>query len=50
MPNKFFDVVVNNPPDTLFLPPAQLLVAGGVFLFFLLWGVSKLIKVIKEPK
>ena len=50
MPNKFLDLMVNNPPETLFHPIAQMLVAGGVFVFFLLWGVAKLIKVIRGTK
>jgi len=50
MPNKAFDLVVNNPPATLFDPAAQILVAGGILIFFSLWGVAKLIKAIRGTK
>ena len=43
MPNKTLDLVLNNPPATIFALDAQLWVAQGLYLFLVLWGVSRIL-------
>jgi hypothetical protein len=44
MSNKMLDLVVNQPAGPLFDPLAQKVVALGVVVFLLLWGVAKIVK------
>ena len=44
MPNKWLDLVVNQPAGPLFDPLAQKILALGVVGFLLLWGVAKIVK------
>jgi len=44
MHNKMLDLVVNQPAGPLFDPLAQKIVATGLVVFLVMWGVAKMIK------
>ena len=48
MTHKMLDLVVNHPAGPLFDPTAQKIVALGLVAFLLLWGVAKIIKVLRK--
>jgi len=48
MTNKMLDLVVNHPAGPLFDPAAQKIAALGLVTFLLLWGVAKIIKVMRK--
>lgn len=48
MSNKMLDLVVNQPAGPLFDPLAQKLVALGLVIFLLLWGMAKIIGASKK--
>ena len=48
MTNKMLDLVVNHPAGPLFDPVAQKIAALGLVTFLLLWGVAKIIKVVRK--
>jgi hypothetical protein len=47
MHNKMLDLVVNQPVGPLFDPTAQKIVALGLVVFLLLWGVAKIVKAMR---
>ena len=44
MTDKMLDLVVNQPTGTLFDPVAQKIVAIGVLLALILWGIAAIVR------
>jgi len=44
MTDKMLDLVVNQPAGTLFDPLAQKIVAIGVLLALILWGIAAIVR------
>jgi hypothetical protein len=42
MHDKFIDLTVNTPTTPIFDPLAQKIVAIGVVIFLIMWGISKI--------
>jgi hypothetical protein len=49
MPNKTLDLIVNQPPAGFISHDAQMLVAVGICLFLVLWGLAKVFAAFKWP-